>query len=209
MKREDIVVSTKLYFGNGNIFDRANAPPNCTGLSRKHIIEGAKISLRKLQLDYVDIIFGSRPDFETPLEETGRAFSWLVDKGYALYWGTSEWPVEMITEAVRLCHELGLTPPVVEQPQYNMLSRERFEKEYRHIYENYKYGTTVWSPLASGLLTGRYNDGSIPDDSRFNDHPQFKHFVMSQFFSPEKKDKNVKALKGLAAYARELGYTQT
>ena len=121
---------------------------NGFGLSRKHIIEGTKNSLQRLQMDYVDIMYAHRQDYETPLEETCRAFSWIVDKGYAHYWGTSEWPADMITEALRICRELNLNPPIVDQVQYNVLMRDNFEKTLSGVFERYKYGTSVWSPLA-------------------------------------------------------------
>jgi aryl-alcohol dehydrogenase-like predicted oxidoreductase len=108
----------------------------------------------------VDIIFAHRPDFEAPLEETVRAFSWLIDQGLAFYWGTSEWPVEMTSRAIQYAQSHGLHAPVTEQPQYNMLSRDRFESEYSPLFERYNYGSTVWSPLAQGVLSGRFNDGN-------------------------------------------------
>jgi aryl-alcohol dehydrogenase-like predicted oxidoreductase len=141
---------------------------NQVGLSRKHIIEGTKGALKRLQLDYVDIMFAHRPDIHTPLEEVVRGFSWIIEQGYAYYWGTSEWDSDTIAEAILIAERLGLHPPVAEQCQYNMLSRGKMEKEYRSLFEKYKYGTTVWSPLAQGFLSGKYNDGSIPDDSRVN-----------------------------------------
>lgn len=148
VKREEIVVSTKLFFGTPGIFKRDPKKLNHVGLSRKHIIEGTRGCLERLQLDYVDIIFGSRYDEDTPLEETCRAFSWLIDKGLALYWGTSEWKASQIVEAIQICEKHGLHAPVVEQTQYNMLVRNRFENEYADLYKKYGMGTTVWSPLA-------------------------------------------------------------
>lgn len=161
VRREDVVISTKLFIGGSG--------PNDIGMSRKKIIEGTRKSLKRLQLSYVDIIFSHRPDFEAPIEETVRAFSWLIDQGLATYWGTSEWPVEMISTAIQFAKSHGLHEPVTEQPQYNMLERERFESEYAPLYERHKYGTTVWSPLAQGILTGRFNDGTKADGSRFTD----------------------------------------
>jgi aryl-alcohol dehydrogenase-like predicted oxidoreductase len=114
----------------------------------------------------VDILFAHRPDRDTPLEEICRAFSWVIDNNLAFYWGTSEWDPDTITEAIVLCQKLGLHAPVAEQCEYNMLHRTRMEKDYRALFEKYGYGTTVWSPLAQGFLSGRYNDGNIPDDSR-------------------------------------------
>lgn len=123
--------------------------------------------LKRLQLDYVDVVFCHRPDLQTPLEETCRAMSWLIDKGYAFYWGTSEWPVERITEAIQLCDKLNLNKPVVEQPEYNMLRRERFEQEYRRVFSEHKHGTTVWSPLGGGILAGKYNEGVKAEGGRY------------------------------------------
>jgi len=124
--REDIVVSTKLFWGTSDV--------NGRGLSRKHIIEGARASLKRLQLSYVDIIFAHRPDLETPLEETCRAFSWLINKGLAFYWGTSEWSAARVTEAIEICKRKGWHAPVAEQCHYNMLVRERFENEYAPLF---------------------------------------------------------------------------
>ena len=118
-------------------------------------------------MSYVDLLFAHRPDIEVPLEETVRAFSWVVDQGMATYWGTSEWPAEMISTAIQYARQHGLHEPVMEQPQYNMLARERFESEYSTLYERYNYGTTTWSPLAQGVLTGKFNDGVKADGTRF------------------------------------------
>ena len=156
-RREELVVSTKIFWGGKG--------PNQEGLSRKHLIEGTRNSLKRLQLDYVDLIYCHRPDPETPVEETALAMDYIVRSGYALYWGTSEWPWDRIEEAYILAHDYHCIPPSMEQPQYNMLVRERVEKEYLPLYGRYGLGTTTWSPLASGLLTGKYNDG-IPEDSR-------------------------------------------
>jgi len=155
--RSDLVLSTKIFWGGDG--------PNDQGLSRKHVIEGTKAALRRLQTDYVDLVFCHRPDPETPIEETVRAMSYLVDQGYAFYWGTSEWSAEQIRHAHAVAQREHLVPPTMEQPQYNMFHRERVEREYAPLYETPGLGTTVWSPLASGLLTGKYNDG-IPDGSR-------------------------------------------
>jgi voltage-dependent potassium channel beta subunit len=157
-KREELVVSTKIFFGTAK-------GPNLTGLSRKHLTEGLKASLSRLRLDYVDLVFCHRPDPETPIEETVLAMSDLVRAGYAFYWGTSEWSAAQIEEAIRIAYDYRAIAPSMEQPQYNMFWRDRFEKEYRGVFDTHRYGTTIWSPLASGLLTGKYNDG-IPQDSR-------------------------------------------
>ncbi|KAJ3176825.1 hypothetical protein HDU87_004756 [Geranomyces variabilis] len=159
-KRSSLVISTKIYWGGDG--------PNDKGLSRKHIIEGTKASLARLELDYVDLIYAHRPDSLTPMHEIVRAFNWVIEKGYAFYWGTSEWSAEQISDAVRVAETLGLIPPLMEQPQYNMLHRERFEVEYKPLYAKHGLGTTIWSPLASGVLTGKYNAGVVPEGSRFD-----------------------------------------
>ncbi len=150
-KRSDLVISTKLFWGGEGVNDK--------GLSRKHIVEGMNASLKRLQMDYVDLIFAHRPDLHTPVEETVRAFNHLIDQGKAFYWGTSEWSAAQIMEAHGIARELNLIPPLMEQPQYHMFHRERFEVEYARLYEQVGMGTTIWSPLASGLLTGKYNKG--------------------------------------------------
>jgi voltage-dependent potassium channel beta subunit len=160
-KRNDLVISTKIYWG-GAFGDN---PVNNGGLSRKHIVEGINNSLQRLQLDYVDLIYCHRPDRHTPIEETVRAMNHVIDTGRAFYWGTSEWNSEEIAMAWGVAERLGLIGPVMEQPQYNMLSRDRVEREYALLYEKYGLGLTIFSPLKTGILTGKYNDG-IPEDSR-------------------------------------------
>jgi voltage-dependent potassium channel beta subunit len=155
--RTDLVLSTKIFWGGDG--------PNDQGLSRKHVIEGTKAALKRLQTDYVDLVFCHRPDVETPIEETVRAMNHLIDQGLAFYWGTSEWSAEQIRHAYEVARRENLVPPTMEQPQYNMFHRERVETEYAPLYDDVGLGTTIWSPLASGLLTGKYNDG-IPEDSR-------------------------------------------
>jgi len=157
-KRSDLVITTKIFWGG--------AGPNDKGLSRKHIIEGTMASLKRLQLDYVDVIFCHRPDVETPIEETVRAMDYVINKGWAFYWGTSEWSAEQIASAVGVANRLGLIAPVVEQPQYSLLHRTRVESEYARLYKEIGLGTTIWSPLASGLLTGKYGKDKIPEGSR-------------------------------------------
>jgi len=156
-KRSDYVVSTKIFW--------AGEGPNDRGLSRKHIVEGTDAALARLQLDYVDLIFCHRADLHTPVEETVRAMNHVIDQGKALYWGTSEWPAERILEAYHVARRERLIPPLMEQPQYNLFHRDRVEREYAPLYERIGLGTTIWSPLASGLLTGKYNDG-IPPGTR-------------------------------------------
>ena len=151
LARKDFVVSTKIFWGGSG--------PNDRGLSRKHIVEGVRAALDRLQLDYVDLVFCHRPDLETPIEETVRAMSHVIDRGWALYWGTSEWSSEQIRQAYEVAYRLGLTPPTMEQPEYNMFHRERVEIEYAPLYRDFGMGTTIWSPLASGVLTGKYGKG--------------------------------------------------
>jgi len=157
--RSELVISTKIFWEGSNVNQR--------GLSRKHIIEGTLNSLKRLQLDYVDLIFTHRPDLQTPMEETVRAFNYLIDKGLSFYWGTSEWSAEQIMEADGIAKRLNLIGPTMEQPQYNMFTRTRFEKEYSRLYKEIGLGTTIWSPLACGLLTGKYtSETQFPEDSR-------------------------------------------
>ncbi len=191
-RREDVVVSSKVFWGGKG--------PNDEGLSRKHIYEACRNSLRRLQLEYLDLFFCHRPDSTTPIEETVRAMDDLVHQGRILYWGTSEWSAADIMRAYALARELGLTPPQMEQPQYNMLHRDRVEKEYLPLYREIGLGTTTWSPLASGLLTGKYNDG-VPPNSRaaLEGYGWLKDHVIT----PE----NIGRVKRLVPVAKELGCT--
>lgn len=167
-------------------------------------------SLKRLQLDYVDIVFCHRPDFETPLEETVRALHYIIEQGKAFYWGTSEWPADRIAKAIEICERLNLHKPVVEQPQYHQLARDRFEKEYRRIFGEYKYGSTIWSPLAGGILTGKYNSGDIPEGSRYakDKHGADLDPIWAKYFSEEKKANTLEKLNKLGDLAKELGYSQ-
>ncbi|KAI8333556.1 NADP-dependent oxidoreductase domain-containing protein [Chlamydoabsidia padenii] len=182
LRRSDFVISTKVFWGGKG--------PNDRGLSRKHVFEGTVACLQRLQLDYVDVLYAQRPDPDTPMEEVVRAFNWCIDKGMALYWGTSEWPAYMITEAMMIAKQLQLIAPITESPQYNMLNRERVEKEYCPMYSQYKLGICTWSPLASGLLTGKYNDGTIPPFTRLaiQDHPVINRLRVG-YYSDEGKRK--------------------
>ncbi len=149
--RSEYTASTKIFWGGSG--------PNQSGLSRKHILEGTAAALTRLQLDYVDMVFCHRPDYETPIEETVRAMTYLVNQGYALYWGTSEWSAYQLRAAYDIAEQEHLIPPVMEQPEYNMFFRERFEVEYAPLYSDFGLGTTIWSPLSSGVLTGKYGKG--------------------------------------------------
>ena len=158
--RDSYCVSSKVFFGSKN-----NPSPTQMGLSRKHITEACHQALQRLQVDYLDLYFCHRPDPETPISETVWAMHNLITQGKVLYWGTSEWSESEIREAYNFAHENNLIPPSMEQPQYNLLDKERFEIEYDALYKDFGMGTTTWSPLASGALTGKYLNG-IPDNSR-------------------------------------------
>ena len=158
-KRSDLVVSTKIFWGGKG--------PNNQGLSRKHLTEGLHASLKRLQMDYVDLLFCHRPDPETPIEETVWTMTQFIHQGKVFYWGTSEWSAVQIMEAYAVARREHLIPPTMEQPQYHMFHRDRVEKEYARLYSEIGLGTTIWSPLASGLLTGKYN-GGIPEGSRMS-----------------------------------------
>ena len=157
--RWSYVVSTKLYWG---IHDDVNMRNT---LNRKYLLSAMDESLERFGLDFVDLVFCHRPDRETPVEETVRAMSDIITAGKALYWGTSEWSADEIRAAWDVAERLGLHKPVMEQPQYNLFERTKVEREYARLYEDIGLGLTTWSPLASGLLTGKYADG-IPEDSR-------------------------------------------
>jgi len=160
--RTSYTVSSKAFFGSRG---KANKP-NQTGLSRKHLVEACHEALQRLQVDYLDIYFCHRPDKTVPIEEVVWTMNILIQQGKILYWGTSEWSGVEIMEAHRAAAQYGLIGPSVEQPQYNLLERDKVENEYLTIFNTVGMGTTIWSPLASGLLTGKYNDG-IPENSRF------------------------------------------
>jgi len=192
-KRSDLVISTKLFWGGKK--------PNQTGLSRKHVIEGARASLARLQMEYVDLIFCHRPDIYTPIEETVRAMNFLINQGMAFYWGTSEWSAAQIMEAYSIARQYDLIPPSMEQPQYNMFNRINVEREYVHLYNEIGLGTTVWSPLASGLLTGKYNSG-IPQGTRVT--LEGYAWLLEDFTSVEAKQ-NIEKVKEIMPIATELG----
>lgn len=160
--RTSYTVSSKAFFG----WRGKENKPNQTGLSRKHLMEACHEALQRLQLDYLDLYFCHRPDKNVPIEEVVWAMNILIQQGKILYWGTSEWSAAEIMEAHRVASQLNLIGPSVEQPQYNLLERNKMEHEYLMIFKTVGMGTTIWSPLASGLLTGKYNNG-IPEGSRF------------------------------------------
>ncbi len=192
-KRSDYVVSTKIYWGGEG--------PNDRGLSRKHIVEGTDAALKRLQLDYVDLIFCHRADLHTPVEETVRAMNHIIDQGKAFYWGTSEWPAERILEACHVARREHLIPPLMEQPQYNLFHRDRFEREYAPLFERIGLGTTIWSPLASGLLTGKYADG-VPPGSRST----LKGYEwLSARLQGDEAEAKIEKVRRLSAVADDLG----
>ena len=194
-KRSDLVLSTKIFWGGQGVNDK--------GLSRKHIIEGLDASLARLQMDYVDLVFCHRPDCHTPIEETVRAMTHVINQGKAFYWGTSEWSAQELMEAHAIARQEHLIPPLMEQPQYNMLERVRFEKEYARLYDLLGLGTTIWSPLASGLLTGKYNDG-LPQGTR-DSLPGYE-WLRTEFEKPETQIK-IGKVQQLAPIATDLACT--
>jgi len=198
--RDSFCVSSKVFFGRND-----HPKPTQRGLSRKHIMEACHQALQRLQVDYLDLYFCHRADPETPIEESVRAMHDLVQQGKVLYWGTSEWSAEEIIAAHTIAHGLYLTPPSMEQPQYNLFVRERVEKEYARLYRDYGMGTTVWSPLASGLLTGKYGQG-IPKDSRMN-LPGYEW--LKERLQSEEGRQRIAAVEKLTVIARELGMSVT
>ena len=194
-KRSDLVLSTKIFWGGEG--------PNDKGLSRKHIIEGVDAALQRLQTDYVDLVFAHRPDIHTPIEETVRAFNHVIHQGKALYWGTSEWSAGQIMEAYAVARREHLIHPQMEQPQYNMFHRERVEKEYAHLYDEIGLGTTIWSPLASGLLTGKYNQG-MPEGTRAS---LAGYEWLRSRFTDETAIQRIQQVGQLIPIAKEIGAT--
>ena len=174
--------------------------PTQQGLSHKHIVDACEAALKRLQVDYLDLYFCHRPDPETPIEETVRAMHTLIMQGKICYWGTSEWSAKDIEEAYRLSRELRLTPPTMEQPEYNMFNRKKLEKEYLDLFKKEKLGTTIWSPLSSGFLTGKYLQGE-PKGARTS-LKNYK-FIKDRFQSEDFKGnyEKVERLKKLASDA--------
>lgn len=182
-RREDLVISTKIFWGGKG--------PNDSGLSWKHLVEGTKQSLRRLNLQYIDLLFCHRPDPLTPIEETVRAIDTLIRQGLVFYWGTSEWKASEIEAAYEIAYGIGATPPTMEQTEYNLFRRERVEGEYVNLYDKYGLGLTTWSPLSSGILTGKYNEG-IPENSRLHLHQELRNRLTDD------KIAKVKAYKKIA-----------
>jgi voltage-dependent potassium channel beta subunit len=191
--RTSYTISSKAFFG----WRGKENKPNQTGLSRKHLTEACNEALQRLQTEYIDLFFCHRPDKNTPIVETVWTMHNLIQQGKILYWGTSEWSGVEIMEAHRAAHQYGLIGPAMEQPQYNLLERNKLENEYLSIFKTVGMGTTIWSPLASGLLSGKYNNG-IPEDSRFGltGFDWLKDRLM--------KDELLEKVKALAALAAAL-----
>jgi voltage-dependent potassium channel beta subunit len=195
-RRSSFLVSSKVFFG------WEDDKPNQSGLSRKHIIEACHDALRRLQVEYLDLYYCHRPDPTVPIAETAHAMHDLIVQGKVIYWGTSEWSAGEIRTAHRICRERNLHAPVVEQPQYNLFHRARFENEYAPLYENPGLGTTIWSPLASGILTGKYAAG-IVKDTRLS-APGMEWLRDQLLNDPSAKGK-IAAVPKIAAIAKELG----
>jgi voltage-dependent potassium channel beta subunit len=193
--RDTFVVSSKVFWG-GDL-------PNQEGLSRKHVMEACHAALRRLQVDYLDLYFCHRPDPHTPIEETVRAMSDLIAQGKVLYWGTSEWSADAILQAFSVARDLRLVPPTMEQPEYNMFRREKVEIEFAPLYQEIGLGTTTWSPLASGLLTGKYNEGD-PGGTRIS-LPSYSW--LKEQFETEEARRRLRKVKQLAQLASDLGTT--
>jgi len=191
--RDSFIVSSKVFWGGKK--------PTQRGLSRKHVFDACHAALKRLQVDYLDLYFCHRPDIDTPIEETVRAMHNLVQQGKVLYWGTSQWTSQQITEAWSVAKDLKITAPSMEQPEYNFFEREKVEGDFLPLYELTGLGTTIWSPLASGILTGKYNKG-IPEDSRLN-LPGYE-WLKKEWQSPEGTAKLAKVEK-LAALAAQAG----
>ena len=191
--RDTYIVSSKVFWGGEN--------PTQRGLCKKHINDACNAALKRMKVDYLDLFYCHRPDPDTPILETVYAMNDLITQGKIMYWGTSEWSAKEIEEAFKLCNDYNLRCPTMEQPQYNILHRDRMEKEYESLFKKYSLGTTIWSPLASGLLTGKYNDG-IPSKSRFN----VKGY---EWLSEEIKNTDFKKIKEVGKIAKSLNITQS
>jgi voltage-dependent potassium channel beta subunit len=193
--RDSYILSSKAFFG---IRGLKESKPTQKGNTRKHLTEACHQALKRLQVEYLDLYYCHRPDKETPMEETVRTMNTLIEQGKIFYWGTSEWSAQEIMEAHMVARQYGLIGPTMEQPQYNMLWREKVEAEYKQIYNTVGLGTTIWSPLASGLLTGKYNEG-IPADARLNREE------LSWLKDRSVREENLKKIKKLGKLAGDLG----
>ena len=195
--RDSYCVSSKVFFSSS-----PNPNPTQLGLSKKHVTEACHQAMKRLQVDYLDLYFCHRADPDTPIGETVWAMHNLITQGKVLYWGTSEWTAEEITEAYEFAEKNHLTPPTMEQPQYNLLDRKRFEVEYDPIFRRYQMGTTIWSPLASGALTGKYLDG-IPEGSRAT--LKGYEWLKKHMIDSERGQARMDKVRNLKPIADELG----
>jgi len=195
--RDSYCVSSKVFFSS-----TSNPKPTQLGLSKKHVTEACHQAMKRLQVDYLDLYFCHRADPDTPIGETVWAMHNLITQGKVLYWGTSEWTAEEITEAYKFAEKNHLTPPTMEQPQYNLLDRRRFEVEYDPIFRKFQMGSTIWSPLASGALTGKYLDG-IPEGSRAT--LKGYEWLKSHMIDSERGQARMEKVRGLVPIAEELG----
>jgi voltage-dependent potassium channel beta subunit len=193
-RRDSYTVSSKAFFGLGG----KDLKPTQQGLSRKHLVEACEQALQRFQLSYLDLYFCHRPDKQVPIEEVVWTMHNLIQQGKILYWGTSEWSAQEIMEAHVAAQRYNLIGPTMEQPQYNMLCRDKVEVEYSQIYKTVGLGTTIWSPLASGVLTGKYNDG-FPTDTRLG--IEGMDWLKDRTLTTD----NIEKAKKLAAFAKELG----
>lgn len=196
-RRDSYIVSSKVFWG-GEL-------PTQMGLSRKHVVEACHAALKRLQVEHLDLYFCHRPDQNTPIEETVWAMHTLVMQGKILYWGTSEWSASQIAEAHAVASAHHLIPPTMEQPEYNLFTREKVEREFLPLYRSFGLGTTIWSPLASGVLTGKYSQG-IPKDSRMN-VPGYE-WLKKRYQSEDGLSRIEKARK-LESVAKKLGVSLT
>lgn len=194
-ERDSYIVSSKVFFGRQGLVD---SKPTQKGLHRKHIVEACEQALHRLQVDYLDLFFCHRPDKETPIEETVWTMHNLIQQGKILYWGTSEWSAQEIMEAHMVAKQYNLIGPTMEQPQYNMLHRHKVEVEFSQIYKTVGLGTTIWSPLGSGILTGKYNDGDVKNTRL---HMEGLDWLKDRVLVKE----NIKKVKKLTNLAGDLG----
>jgi len=194
--RDSYAVSSKVMFG---FRGTENSTPTQKGLHRKHVVEACHQALKRLQVDYLDLYFCHRPDRQTPIEETVWTMHNLITQGKILYWGTSEWTSQEIMEAHIVAQRYNLIGPTMEQPQYNMLHRFKVELEFKRIYETVGLGTTIWSPLASGILTGKFNGGKNPTDSRLN--MEGMDWLKDNMVNPT----NISRAEKVEVIAKELG----
>ena len=195
--RDTYCVSSKVFFSSS-----PKPKPTQIGLSRKHVTEACHQAMKRLQVDYLDLYFCHRADPDTPIGETVWAMHNLITQGKVLYWGTSEWTAEEITGAYEFAEKNHLTPPTMEQPQYNLLDRRRFEVEYDPIFRKFQMGSTIWSPLASGALTGKYLDG-IPEGSRAT--LKGYEWLKNHMIDSERGQARMEKVRGLVPIAEELG----